>query len=80
MRVLSAMDSDSSLISWIKMQIIFRILEDKKPHSTDEIAIVVGLSDEQVLAFLRFLETYFIVTRDKEQNTVVINQEFLGLM
>lgn len=69
----------SSLMSWIKMQIIFRILEDKKPHSTEEIATVVGLSDEQVVAFFRFLATYFIVTCDRERRTVVINQDFLKL-
>ena len=73
------MDGNSSLISWIKMQIIFRILEDKKPHSTEEIAVVVGLSGDQILAFLRFLETYFIVTCDKEYGTVTINKEFLNL-
>jgi predicted transcriptional regulator len=61
------------------MRIIFRILEDQKAHSTEEIATVVGLSADQVLAFLRFLATYYIVTCDKERHTVVINPEFLSL-
>jgi predicted transcriptional regulator len=70
---------DPSLLSWIKMQMIFRILEDQKAHSTKEIARVVGLSADQASAFLQFLATYYIVTCDKEYHTVVINPEFIAL-
>jgi len=73
------LSGDSSLISGIKMQMIFRILEDKKLHSTKEIATIAGVSEENILAFLRFLATYFIVTCDKEQRTVMIKEDFLNL-
>jgi len=74
-----AVKGESSLLSWLKMQIIFRILEDQEAHSTDEIARIVGLSAVQASAVLRFLATYYIITCDKEHRTVVINPEFLSL-
>ena len=58
---------------------IFRILEDKKDHSTNEIAALVSLPAAQVSAFLKFLASYYIVTCDADKRTVILSPEFVSL-
>jgi DNA-binding IclR family transcriptional regulator len=58
---------------------IFRILEDQKDHSTNEIASLVSLPATQVSAFLKFLATYYIVTCDASKRTVILSPEFVSL-